>query len=293
MPRVQKFVEEEFPDEHVPPLSDLIKNTALQINHGILFMGDGLRPVHPHTIHAGLVTCHPPPPLTGSLKDWVEEAEDGVIFVSFGSIIKASKMPEEKRLMMLTVFGRLKQRVVWKWDEVMSDAPHNVLISSWLPQPSLLAHNNVKVFVSHGGAGSMQETICHKTPIVGVPIHGDQYPLTSAAVEKGFGVQLDWKQITEESLIKGIKQILDDSSYQESVSSMSELIMDQPQHPLDKTVWWLEYLLRYKIQEYFESNENYLKGIHTTRICEVQFTISTGSNTFYSTSSRQLLAYFV
>ena len=32
----------------------------------------------------------------------------------------------------------------------------------------------MKVFVTHGGAGSIQETICHKTPIVGVPMFGDQ-----------------------------------------------------------------------------------------------------------------------
>ena len=32
----------------------------------------------------------------------------------------------------------------------------------------------VQLFITHGGAGSAQETICHKTPIVGIPINGDQ-----------------------------------------------------------------------------------------------------------------------
>ena len=32
----------------------------------------------------------------------------------------------------------------------------------------------VHLFITHGGAGSAQETICHKTPIVGIPINGDQ-----------------------------------------------------------------------------------------------------------------------
>ena len=33
--------------------------------------------------------------------------------------------------------------------------------------------------------------------------------------------------------------------YQRSVDKLSHLIMDQPLHPLDRAVWWLEYLLRH------------------------------------------------
>ena len=40
-------------------------------------------------------------------------------------------------------------------------------------------------------------------------------------------------------------QVLTNPEYQRSVDQLSSLILDQPQHPLDRAVWWLEYLLRH------------------------------------------------
>ena len=136
----------------------------------------------PNSIMAGLMTCKPPQPLPEDLLAFVESAQHGVIFVSFGSVLQASKMPEHKRKMMLNVFAGLKQKVIWKWEVPMPDAPENVLISSWLPQTSLLAHSNVVMFVTHGGAGSYQETICHRTPLVGVNISQSETSQTLAAI---------------------------------------------------------------------------------------------------------------
>jgi len=245
LPRLEEMLAEVYPDENIPKLSELEKNSALFINHGTPFTGDGMRPVSPKTILAGLMSCSPAKPLPEDLEKYIKESPHGVIYVSFGSVVKASKMPESKRKAMLKVFSKLKQRIIWKWETSMDDAPSNVLISSWLPQTSLLAHSGVKLFVTHGGAGSVQETICHKTPIVGIPLAGDQIVNVKESAYKHIGVQVDWHEMTEESLYSGIMTVLEDKSYQDSVSQLSDLIMDQPQHPLERAIWWLEYLLRH------------------------------------------------
>ena len=42
---------------------------------------------------------------------------------------------------MIKVFGSLKQRVLWKWDqESMPDLPSNVKLSKWLPQQDILGN---------------------------------------------------------------------------------------------------------------------------------------------------------
>jgi hypothetical protein len=38
--------------------------------------------------------------------------------------------------------------------------------------------------------------------------------------------------------------------YKESVTQLNDLVLDQPMHPRDRAVWWLEYLLRQR-----ESNQ--------------------------------------
>ena len=76
-------------------------------------------------------------------------------------------MSEEKRRLLLGVFSKLKQRVLWKWEtESMPDKPDNVMLSKWLPQQDVLADPKVRLFVSHGGQSSSQESLCHQKPMV-------------------------------------------------------------------------------------------------------------------------------
>ena len=80
-------------------------------------------------------------------------------------------MPDHKRVAMLNVFRGLKQKVIWKWEtEEMDDLPPNVKLSKWLPQQDILAHPNLKMFISHGGQSSFQETLCHRKPAVRLSI---------------------------------------------------------------------------------------------------------------------------
>ena len=135
--------------------------------------------------------------------------------------------------------------MIWKWDKEMPDAPPNVKISSWLPQTSLLAHPNLKLFITHAGAGSLQESICYTTPIIAIPINSDQFANAKEAVRLGIGVTVDWHSLTEETLAKELRKMLEEENFQTKVDTLQRRILDTPQHPLDRAVWWLEYLLRW------------------------------------------------
>ena len=105
------------------------------------------------------------------ISKFLDYANKGVIYVSFGSAVRTSHMSDDRRKLFLNVFKGLKQKVLWKWEtEEMEDKPDNVLLSKWLPQQEVLAHANVKLFITHGGQASFQETLCHRKPVVSVKI---------------------------------------------------------------------------------------------------------------------------
>lgn len=60
LPKTQTMVDEVFPGEDIPSLSELTNTVSLFISHGTPFTGDGLRPVMPNTILAGLMHAEKP-----------------------------------------------------------------------------------------------------------------------------------------------------------------------------------------------------------------------------------------
>lgn len=73
----------------------------------------------------------------------------------------------------------------------------------------ILAHPNVKLFISHCGLIGTLETVYFGKPIVCIPIFVDQ--ATNAAVAKNHGIAtiLDFKQFNETTLKSAIFEVLE------------------------------------------------------------------------------------
>ncbi len=161
------MLDKHFPGEIRVPLLELEKNISLALNWGHPMLMDGMRPVSPNFQFVGMLNCKPAQPLPKDLENFVAGAEHGIIYVSFGTVFQSQFMSEASQQLFLKVFGSLKQRVIWKWEkEEMAGKPDNVMLSKWLPQQDLLGHPNLKLFITHGGLNSFQETICHQKPVV-------------------------------------------------------------------------------------------------------------------------------
>jgi glucuronosyltransferase len=168
------------------------------------------RPYVPNMIEVGGLQVKPnPSPLPEDLKKFLDGAKDGAILFSLGSNAKSTFLPDKTIKVLLKAFSKVKQRVVMKWEsDTLEGKPDNVLISKWLPQDDVLAHKNIKLFISHCGYGGLIEAKYHGVPILGVPIFGDQ-PDNAANIEKeGWGRKIELNTITVDELRSEINEII-------------------------------------------------------------------------------------
>lgn len=101
------------------------------------------------------------------------------------------------------------------------------------------------MFISHGGLLSTTETVYHGVPVIGIPIFGDQIVNIANAENSGYGIKLEYDDLTEETLGLAINKMLNDPSYKENIQKRSKILHDQPMKPLDKATFWIEYVLRH------------------------------------------------
>ncbi|XP_037945443.1 UDP-glucosyltransferase 2-like [Teleopsis dalmanni] len=206
------------------------------------------RPYVPNMIQVGgLHISHKPSPLPIDIADFINGAENGVIYFSMGSNIKSEKLPKETIDIFLKTFASLPQRVLWKFEaEKLPGKPDNVFISKWFPQPDILAHPKVKLFITHGGLLSTMEAIYYAKPIIGIPNFFDQFLNVANAVKSGYALDVDINTISIASFGAKIKKILSNKIYTEKIKKISRQYHDQPIKPIDAAIYWTEYVLRHE-----------------------------------------------
>jgi len=75
------------------------------------------------------------------------------------------------------------------------------------------AHPNIRLFITHGGQLSLLEVITRGVPMVGIPVYSDQRRNMAGAVVGGYGLLIDFNNITTESLTWAIQEAIESPKY--------------------------------------------------------------------------------
>lgn len=196
---------------------------------------------------AGWHIDHKSSVLPADMEAFINANPNGAIFFSLGSNLHSKNLSKEKLAIILNVFASLPYNILWKFEvPELQGKPKNVYINKWFPQADILSHPNVKVFITHGGLLSTIEAIHYAKPIVGIPIFYDQHINVARAEAKGFGLGVDLKSLNTNVLKDTILEVLNNPKYSQRAHELSHRYHDQPLKPLEKAIYWTEYVLRHK-----------------------------------------------
>ncbi|XP_049298978.1 UDP-glycosyltransferase UGT5-like [Anopheles funestus] len=247
LPSQEAVYQRYFSLRNQPPLLDLIHNVSLVMvnSHPVINFA---RPLVPNMIEIGGAHIRQLED-TGFSQDvinWVEKAKNGVIYFSMGTNIRSADFPDSLREAFVGAFSKLNQvLIIWKWENAtLPNQSANVIIGPWMPQQQLLAHPNVRLHITHGGLLSMMETVHYGKPILGLPLAGDQEILVNRAVEAGYGLKLDYQNVTEDGVLDAINQILNEPEFRYAAMKASRQFSEQPLKPMDKVLYYVDYVLK-------------------------------------------------
>ncbi|XP_022209805.2 UDP-glucosyltransferase 2 [Drosophila obscura] len=206
------------------------------------------RPYLPNMIEVGgLHIAHQPQPLPEDIAEFIDGAQHGVIYFSMGTNVRSKDLPAATRDILLKTFAKLKQRVLWKFeDDQLPGKPANVLIKKWYPQPDILAQPKVRLFITHGGLLSTIESLYFGKPVLGLPVIYDQHLNVERAQRMGFGLGLDLNNLRQPEFEAAIRTLISEPSYAKVSAQISERYRDQPQTALERAIWWTEYIIRHQ-----------------------------------------------
>ncbi|XP_046736276.1 UDP-glucosyltransferase 2-like [Diprion similis] len=246
---VQSDIVKKYFGPHMPGVRELEQDVALiLVNvHHIL---NGIRPSTPAVVDIGGIHVKDDDTvLPTDLGKWLDDSTDGFIYFTFGSMIKIESFPKTTLAELYAGLAEIAPiRVLMKIiapEELPPNLPDNVLIMKWIPQIKVLKHKNIRAFVTHGGALSIQETLTFAVPVIGIPIFADQPANIRNCVERKIAVMLDYKSFTAEKFVEAVNATVYNPQYKQNMVALSKKFLDRPLSLQDTAVYWIEYILKH------------------------------------------------
>jgi UDP:flavonoid glycosyltransferase YjiC (YdhE family) len=186
--------------------------------------------LHPDRQAFGPILDVPEAPLPDDLKRWLDaHHKRGVIFVSFGSMVRLSAA---RLRILVSAFSALDTPVLWTGGPSSNQTPRlslpkAVRIAAFVPQRSVLSHAAVGACITHGGGGTVLECLAAGVPMVVMPLMWDQPYNAQFVQDLGAGIRLDWWRLSRPIFIHALQSVLSSSQYQQRASSIGAELRSQ------------------------------------------------------------------
>lgn len=167
----------------------------------------------------------------GDLAGWLD-AHASVVYVCLGTM---TKLTAEQVTALAQALDRLgpEHHVLWKLPKeqqalLPSELGDHIRLEEWVPsQLAVLAHENVRAFVTHGGGNGLHEGIRFGKPLLVMPAWLDCYDLAARAVDAGVGLAVDRPpRFTSDEVTGKVTRLLNEEKFAERSRHWSARLRD-------------------------------------------------------------------
>ncbi|KAG5335648.1 UD2B1 glucuronosyltransferase, partial [Acromyrmex heyeri] len=242
---MEDAIAKKYLGEDLPHINDITRNMSIfLVNRHPAFVHG--KPEQPNVIYYyGSHITKVPDALPKNVKQFLDDAKEGFIYVSLGSNVKWEELPNNTLEAFVDGFSTLPYKIVWKLNpDLLSRKYKNILTLQWFPQQTILAHPNIKLFIYQGGLQSTEEALYYGIPLIGFPIMWDQTYQVQNIVRLGIGVHLQFDTISKETVKATIHEVMSNTSYKAQMQRWSKIFRDSPYDSLQNAVRWIEYVIR-------------------------------------------------
>ncbi|KAJ2942174.1 hypothetical protein O0L34_g15715 [Tuta absoluta] len=229
----------------LPPYSEAIYNISVVLVQSHPSIAPALS-LPPNVVDIGGYHIDKPQPLPQDIQYILDSSPQGVVYFSMGSVIKGYRLPLGLRKDLIAMFGELPYTVLWKFEEELQGLPKNVVVRKWWPQAGVLAHPNVKLFITHGGLLSSLEAVQFGVPLLAVPVFGDQPSNAARAARAGYARCVPYGDHIGPALKEELNEMLNNDSYYKQAKYLSSLFNNRPVPPRQLITHYIELAIQSK-----------------------------------------------
>ena len=200
-PAIDKQMKEIYGSE-TPYADDLDKKASIMLvnSHPAV---DYPEPLPQNIIQVGGLQINDPKVVPDDINEFIKKGKKGTILMALGTNIKSDEIGQHAILNIIEAFRHMPDyNFLWKFESpaMLKELSSNVMIKGWLPQNDILAHPQVKAFITHGGLLSTHEAVWHGVPMVIIPFIADQHRNCHKSVQNGIAVKVDYHTLNSEKL---------------------------------------------------------------------------------------------
>uniref|UniRef100_A0A7E4VWY5 glucuronosyltransferase n=1 Tax=Panagrellus redivivus TaxID=6233 RepID=A0A7E4VWY5_PANRE len=161
----------------------------------------------------------------------------GVVFFSMGSNANTAGFPLSVKKHLFGVMANFNDyHFILKLDQADAESREllksalNVYITPWAPQPAILRHPRLRVFVTHGGYNSILEVAHCGKPVLLLPMMFDQLRNAGVVERNGWGKFIDPRSLvtSKSKFEEGLREILYNENYTVAAKRIKKLLETKP-----------------------------------------------------------------